>query len=111
MGSPLRHDLSRPKAGEALKNTSRIENLLIERILFNIKSRITEAEVTVVLMLNEAASRDWAVFNPGGLFLFLFWASKKENNVCRVQSLANAILYTSIITRSFRSVGHRPGKE
>jgi hypothetical protein len=29
-------------------------------------------------MLNIAASRDWDVINPGGLFLFLFWASKKE---------------------------------
>ena len=43
------------------------------------KSRGTNVEATVVQMLTIAASRDWAVFNPGSPFLFLFWRSKKEN--------------------------------
>jgi hypothetical protein len=51
--------------------------------MFKPKSRITNAEVTVVQLMNIATSdpdsNREAVFVCRALFLFLFWRSKKEN--------------------------------
>jgi hypothetical protein len=52
--------------------------------LFEPKSRITNAEATVVQLMNIAASDKRVVIVCRALFLFLFWRSKKENIIRRV---------------------------
>jgi hypothetical protein len=42
------------------------------------KNRVTIAEATVVQQIIKAPSRNRAVFRLRGLFLVLFWTSKKE---------------------------------
>ena len=48
--------------------------------LFESKNRITNAEATVVQMMHIAVTRNRAVIDFGGLFLLLFWTSKKVND-------------------------------
>jgi hypothetical protein len=56
------------------------------------KSRITNAEATVVQKPIREPTRNRAVFDFGGLFLFLFWASKKENITQSVAKINTTLL-------------------
>ncbi len=58
------------------------------------KSRITEVEVTVVQILHIAVTDKRAVFVCRGLFLLLFWTSKKVNS--KIYELSYLLKQSSI---------------
>ena len=69
--SLVRHTIIKPIRFEKISNCIK---------LFESKNRITNAEATVVQMMHIAVTRNRAVIDFGGLFLLLFWTSKKVNN-------------------------------